>query len=648
MEMRWEQAMMRAVLSVFATIGLGAGLPSAAATPAELDVLQTREQIPGFVEPHTPGSGAPEEHALPAGGRIQQILGEEVDLNRVDYVRTRVAGAEAPRIVVVLIPGFLGGAATFDPYARDLVRALEGELEVWAVDRRSNQLEDRRGALHARGAAEIAAMEGDDEAVFQALSEGVRFYFPDADPDRDGVGGPGFELPDAFGDPSTFVVLRQEDLRPFAAHWGVDTYVRDWRELVLAARSAVGDAGIVLFGGHSMGTTWATVFAGYDFDPGPGVEAGHELIDGLILLEGGGADSPGPDAPTEAEYLAGITDLEEGTTEFLEGVDADVFLGSLFGLVNAVRLGAAGELNGLAGFFQPDAPSIVQTTPLFGSIALGFLLQAPVTNETLPGLFLDDDFSANPAFSASMGFSADGSNVVNPIQNLVPGEFYVALDEGTTRSWINYDSPRFDPSHPDPLTCPPIDPPPFPVFMEDVAETGCAIIDNGPKPGPGEPPAQWGLEREVTDIGVLIRSLFETGNASEWYFVSGRPGLDLAFGRDSSALGRPDLLNITRNAEVDVPVLAIGGSNGLTPTEGSFADYLGSIASTDQTVVILEGYSHLDVISADENEAVAPTAEFATRILTVPEPGELASAGAAMVALGLLARSRRRTRGAGV
>jgi len=149
----------------------------------------------------------------------------------------------------------------------------------------------------------------------------------------------------------------------------------------------------------------------------------------------------------------------------------------------------------------------------------------------------------------------------------------------------------------------------------DDGRSGCAILDNGPEPGPGEPPAVWGEEREVTDVDVLMRTLYETTNASEWYFVSGRPGMDLLFGRDSSSLGAPELLNVTRNASVSAPVLAIGGSNGLTPTEASFADYLGSIASTDVEIVILEGYAHLDVISAEQNEAVPPIQGWINRLL---------------------------------
>jgi hypothetical protein len=478
---------------------------------------------------------------------------------------------------------------------------MGGKLEVWAVNRRSQQLEDRRGGLHARAGAESGTAAMDPAAVELAIQEGVRFYFPGSDTDFDGVPDPPFTLPDAVpgdGD-SDFQMLAQDDMR-FAAYWGVDTYVRDWRELVLAARALVGDDGLVLFGGHSMGTTWTGVFAAYDFDTGPGVEAGFELVDGLMLWEGGGTGPPSASAPDLSTYDATVAALETPG-------GPDIFLQSLFGFVDAVEIGAAGELNGVAGRFMPDAPSVMQQTPVFGGIPVNILLQAPMTNRSLPGFFLDDDFSTNSAFSASMGFSDNGSNVFNPIPTLVPGSYYLAVDEGVTRVWKSFDDPTLP-------SCPPELPPPFPTAT-DLGESGCALIDNGPKPAPGDPPARWGVEREVTDIDVLIRTLYEHGNASEWYFVSGRPGLDLSFGRDSSALGAPEKLNVTQHANVDVPILAIGGSNGLAPTEQSFAGYLDSTSSTDTTVVILEGYAHLDPLSASDNEAVAPTVDWMTRLL---------------------------------
>lgn len=535
-----------------------------------ITVVSDVEHVPGSVEPHTPGSGDALE--FPAPDKLVRLLGPEPDLNVVSYVRTRTGGPSKPRAVLILIPGFLGGAATFGPLARQLVALLEGDLEVWAVDRRPNLLEDRRGALHA------------SLGTPEAIAQGTRFHFPGADVDGDGSPDPPFLLPDALGDPSGFLRFEQDDVR-FLAHWGVDTYVRDWKILAERARERVGPDGLVLFGGHSLGTAWAGLFAAYDFDPGPGVDAGHARIDGLILLEGGGP-GPGAGAPSPDAYREELAALERPG-------GPDVYLRTIFGLISVIELGAGAELTGIAGTFDPTGPAIIQRTP-FGA-SLRIVIQADATNRSIVGFFLDDDFSPNPAFRASLGFSDDGVNAFLPALDA-----YVPLTAPAPRDWKNFDEPQ--------PSCPP--------NLVEVSP-GCSILDNGPKPAPGAPPAVWGVEREVTDMDDLLALNFTDGNFAEWYFVGGRASLDLRFGRDSSALGDERLLAVTRNASVDVPVLCIGGSNGLTPTEESFASYLGSIATPplQQEIVILEGYAHLDVLTAAENEAVAPIAAWVERLL---------------------------------
>jgi pimeloyl-ACP methyl ester carboxylesterase len=552
--------------------------------PAAEGIALERVAVRGFPEPHTPGAKGVE---VPP--KIAALLGRRANLNTVHYERTWLPGPRRPGAILILVPGFLGGAATFQPLARQLVAASDGSLEVWAVDRRPNQLEDRRGGL--------LAAEGDPAS----LAAGAQFYFPDrdgrplapaspfpgpedVDVDGDGVLDPGTVLPDALGGGQGFVRFAQDDVR-FLAHFGIDTYVRDWRILVKRARKRVGARGLVLFGGHSMGTSWAAAFAAYDFDPGPRVRPAHRTIDGLVLLEGGGLRAPLPTAPGRDAYLARVTALST------PGPGApNVFLPALFGLINVVDLGAGAELSGAAGTFDPDGPSLVQRTTLAGTLDL--LIQTPATNRAIVGFFLDDDFSANPAFRASLGFSDDGPNVYN-----VDLDAYVPHDPGQTRTWKDID----DPSLP---VCGPADDPGL--------SPGCAILDNGPRPGPLDPPAAWGVEREVSDLDDVLAVNFGVGNFVEWYFVDGRVSLDFQYGRDSSALGDESLLAVTQNANVDVPVLCIGGSNGLTPSEASFADYLGSIATpaAHQRIEILEGYAHVDVLTAAENEAVPLLADW--------------------------------------
>ncbi|MBS1107282.1 MAG: hypothetical protein H6Q91_2784 [Deltaproteobacteria bacterium] len=75
-------------------------------------------------------------------------------------------------------------------------------------------------------------------------------------------------------------------------------------------------------------------------------------------------------------------------------------------------------------------------------------------------------------------------------------------------------------------------------------------------------------------------------------------------------------LVITQNAAVDVPVICIGGSNGLAPEPKSFDNYLASIATpaADEEVYILEGYAHLDVLTAANNGAVPLLEDWINRV----------------------------------
>jgi DNA-3-methyladenine glycosylase I len=69
--------------------------------------------------------------------------------------------ASAADAVAVIIPGFLGGAGSFDQLARNTVASAAAEgrfVEFWALDRRSNCLEDHTGVQAAarRGTASTA------------------------------------------------------------------------------------------------------------------------------------------------------------------------------------------------------------------------------------------------------------------------------------------------------------------------------------------------------------------------------------------------------------------------------------------------------------------------------------------------------------
>jgi hypothetical protein len=601
-------------LLAFAAVGATGATVASCPVPPPQRTYVTRA---GFLQPQTPGSGLPGELAPTV--KVQRILGAAPNLNTVSTLRTAIpkpSGAP-PRAILILVPGFLGGAGNFTPLAEQLVRRFNGNLAVWAVDRRPNQLEDRRGELHGR-----ARFEANDTAGFV---DALQFYFPDIDGpngtnpfptgpgdldvDGDGVFDPPFALPDALGGASAYQQLAQNDAR-FAAYWGLDTYVRDWKILVDEARAIVGPHGVVLFGGHSAGTGFAGIFAAYDFDAGPGVDPARDHIDGVLLLEGGG---PGNGSANVSFTLNGASQPAVPRPTSAAAYDAlvaqlatpggpDVFLPTFSGAVVS-SLGAAAELAGLDGSFRAGQASLVQRTSLFRSFPFNLILGAPMTAESVIGLFIDDDHSPVASLSGSYGFSDNGPNS----QLVLPGfpAFYLAsaAPGGALRAWKNFDDPTLP-------TCPPNDP----AAADGI---GCAILDRGPRPNPTDPPARWGRTAEVSDLGELVRNQWGGTNFLEWYYLSGRVSLDLAYGRNSSSLGDESRLAVTQNAAMDKPVLCVGGSNGLAPTEASFQGYLSSIAtpSADKEIYIAEGYAHLDPLTAKDNLAVPVIADWVSRLL---------------------------------
>jgi len=68
-------------------------------------------------------------------------------LDRIAFMRHWFGGPRpgpSPRAVLILVPGFFGGAEDFRYVGERLVRRLPW-LQVWAVDRRNNLLENRCG-----------------------------------------------------------------------------------------------------------------------------------------------------------------------------------------------------------------------------------------------------------------------------------------------------------------------------------------------------------------------------------------------------------------------------------------------------------------------------------------------------------------------
>ena len=233
--------------------GCGSNLVPVASTSTPA-VTQSTVSVPGSIPPANPDATG--NASTPA------------DLNRSSaqiYQRAAMPDTAITK-VLILVPGFLGGAGDFDYMARRVVERSQGRTAVWAVDRRSNGLEDQTG-LDAAEAAQDADVAKD-------------YYFHGAS-----ING------------RTFAGFVQGSQVPFESEWGVKTTIEDLDALVTRAIARYPNAAIIL-GGHSLGGSLVPIYAAWDF----GAYAGFERLSGLVLLEG--APNPqGPDAiPSQQAY----------------------------------------------------------------------------------------------------------------------------------------------------------------------------------------------------------------------------------------------------------------------------------------------------------------------------------------------------------
>jgi hypothetical protein len=193
-------------------------------------------------------------------------------LNFVQVVRYHAPDVptERARAVIVAVPGFLGGAGSFDGLARAVVKrsVREGQpVEYWAVDRRSNLLEDLAGM-------EAAEAMGDPELA--------RAYYVQRSLAVNGRAFAGY-----LGASSASLAYMSE--------WGLGMLVGDLRAVI--ERVPMSRSRVILMG-HSLGASIVEAYAAWQFDDRV---RGYDTIAGLSLVDG----VAGGTSVTEAQYFNG-------------------------------------------------------------------------------------------------------------------------------------------------------------------------------------------------------------------------------------------------------------------------------------------------------------------------------------------------------
>ncbi len=315
-------------------------------------------------------------------------------LNRVPVLRYRsdVTPAAQVQAVVIAMPGFLGGAGSFDPLARALVRrsvAAHAPVEVWAIDRRSNLLEDLRGmdAADALGDPEVAAGYYYDHSVT--------------------VGGASFGGYLSATDPSI----------SYMSEWGLASTVADLRAVV--TRVPDSRHHVVLIG-HSLGATIVEAYAAWDFDGTPG----YRSVAALGVLDGVANGTPS----TEAAWHTGFTSAFGPAA----GVDDTRRAGPFFTAlpILGVQALAISEIVGRRAALHPDAVVADPVRDRVLRLLLGVTAVPPMSNAAAMGFSFDD--RSCPLAFARMSLGQPVGPVRMAANAFMAGEQLVVPANGTT------------------------------------------------------------------------------------------------------------------------------------------------------------------------------------------------------------------------
>ncbi|WP_404829242.1 hypothetical protein [Streptomyces albicerus] len=558
----WARAMAAGTLAAAAlTVA-----PSADGTPGRTETaVESTSPVTGVIE-----TEVSVRIPLPAS-----VGSHPASCDRLSYLRYRSAdgpskSADADRILVAQ-PGILEGAGAFDSVARNTVKAAAGKgehIEFWALDRRSNCLEDNAGI--ATGNA----------------TKAVDYYY--GGKQVDGRKFDGFLTSDRTG---------------WLAEVGLEQTVRDQYDLLSAE---LPDQKLrkdkVLCGGHSLGGVLTGVFATWDFDGNPATkaDAGFNQCAGYFALDttistslddlNGSSSGPG------GSLLPGlIPDTSIGYTAVQAGLRTGVlprFL-ALPAVLNPETMNLL-ALSGLAARNAPGAESAlldsvpsnanIETTGrmLFSKNSEVFLKGSPtirdfrLTNAAVLGAFMDDHSAPLAFIQTSVGFF-DSAGSTGGAGSADGGRARI-VDK-------NFPASNNDPAQPalfgTELKAIP-DEPGGPLYTWRNFDRVGAADDPVYRSANGAPFTT--AAKEVTDIGELARSLSEQPlDFTEDYFPT-RLVTDIQLIDDPQLAGK---LVHKEGLTANPKVTFVAG-------DGILADHI----PQDENPVVLPGYQHLDVLTA--------------------------------------------------
>ena len=297
------------------------------------------------------------------------------ELDRVGILKV---GPKKAKNVLVLNPGTSASAAYFRPLASFVARETKG-WQVWAVERRENQLEDQSVFDQAKR-GQVSTTRMFEYYLGYLTDPSITDHFQSI-PDSD-VG--------------------------FARDWGMNTEIQDLRRVVKKAQKRGGD---VVVGGHSLGGSITTAYATWDFNGNPGAKG----LSGLVYIDGG--SNPDPITPQEASQE--LADLQAGSPWLA------------FGGIPAPFAGLFNTVGSTGTHLEPNAVGELQTWPL-----LPDNLKPPVlaTNQGAYGYALDTATSPPnlAAAQANLGRLAESGSPRPWVDDeITPIDRYARIFSGT-------------------------------------------------------------------------------------------------------------------------------------------------------------------------------------------------------------------------
>lgn len=489
--------------------------------------------------------------------------------DRLSYLRYRAAdgpddSVDADRVLVAQ-PGIFEGAGAFESVARNTVAAAAAEgryIEFWALDRRSNCLEDHTGTQTALAAGDLDIATG--------------YYFHGGT-----AAGRKFA---GYADGAATAWLGDVGL--------VQTLRDEYDVLRLEFPDPATRKQKVVCGGHSLGGFLTGYFANWDFDGNPATtdDAGFNQCSGYFALDTvikAGAPNPvkgllTPEIPAE---LAGP--LEAASGELTTGYPVT----RLPAVINPETTNLL-AMSGLAARLDPDGVNDIVTRmprslnfdatlrvllskdPLMAATGQPDIRTLYATNEAVVGALLDDNSQPLGFLQTSAGFIGGG-----PVQDKyfpMPNEAVAAVPFLGTL--FGKDRKAAPVSFGDPTVV---------YRWQDYDEM--------------TPNAYTDPSEEVTSIAQIVRSLTEPPlDFTEWYFPTAIT-TDLVQGSAPAIAAH----YIYRDGVRRNPVLTLQGDGGLD---------LGASDKPGDVPIKLHGYNHLDVLTAAQKQNNNLPEQVSTRL----------------------------------